>query len=135
MPFIKWKDEFSVGITKIDDQHKQLVLILDELYSAMSVGKSKEAMGHILDELIQYTKLHFHFEESLMKNHHYPGLDEHLLEHHNLTSKVIEFQGQFVSGEARISMSVLSFLKDWLFHHINETDKKYAPFLNSKGIK
>jgi len=33
-----------------------------------------------------------------------------------------------------ITLEVMNFLKDWLSHHILSVDKKYAPFLNEKGI-
>jgi len=33
-----------------------------------------------------------------------------------------------------LSLEVMNFLKDWLMNHIQGSDKKYGPYLNSHGI-
>ena len=33
-----------------------------------------------------------------------------------------------------MTVEVMNFLKDWLSNHIQTSDKKYGPFLNSKGV-
>jgi len=37
--------------------------LADELYNAMTAGRGKLALAHILDRLVQYTKVHFAHEE------------------------------------------------------------------------
>jgi hemerythrin len=47
---------------------------------------------------------------------------------------VLSFQADFGSGKALMTIQVLNFLKDWLKHHIAESDHQYAPFLKERAV-
>ena len=55
MPLMNWTDKLSVGVAVIDDDHKKLVGMVNELYDAMQSGRGKDSLGRILDGLVQYT--------------------------------------------------------------------------------
>lgn len=65
----------------------------------------------------------------------YPKASSNALEHNTLTKQVIDFQAQFKEGNARLTVQLMNFLKQWLTDHILGSDKEYAPFLKSKGLK
>jgi hemerythrin len=50
------------------------------------------------------------------------------------TKKVKDRKTKCGEGKALVTMDIMSFLKDWLTKHIQEPDKKYSSFFNSKGI-
>lgn len=135
MAFLNWRDEFSVGIARIDQQHRRLVGFLNELYEAMQAGQGREALGRVLGDLLLYTKTHFAAEEQLMKIHGYPGYDDHRQRHERMTQKVKELNEQFRTGALASPIQMTNFLKDWLSKHILETDKQYGPFLAARGVK
>jgi hemerythrin len=56
---MQWNDSFSVGVSEIDAQHKNLVLYLNDLNFAMSQGKGKEVLKSLLTRLVGYTQVHF----------------------------------------------------------------------------
>ena len=134
MAFIDWQNSFSVGIKKVDDQHKQLVAHLNNLYEAMQAGKGKKALDAVMNGLVQYTKEHFATEESLMKLYSFPGYEEHKQKHDKLAEHVLKLKQKFDTGEISSPIQITNFLKDWLTKHINGTDKTYGPFLNAKGV-
>ena len=134
MPLITWDNSYSVKIKVIDGQHQKLVHLVNELYEGLNQGKGREASGKTLDELINYTRTHFAYEEQLFKIHGYPGYADHKAEHDALASKVIDFQKQFKEGKANLALPLMTFLKDWLINHIRGTDQKYTAFLNTKGV-
>jgi hemerythrin-like metal-binding protein len=134
MAFLEWSDKYIVGISTFDNQHKRLAGYINELHDAMLAGKGSVALGEILQGLIEYTKTHFKAEEELMSHHGYDKLDAHKDEHEELTQQVLDFQHQFKSGEAVLSVPIMQFLKEWLTHHIMETDKDYGPFLRECGV-
>ncbi|MGB9597496.1 MAG: bacteriohemerythrin [Candidatus Poribacteria bacterium] len=134
MALFVWDDSFSVNIKQIDEQHKKLVNILNNLHDAMKLGKGSQILGNIFAELIQYVETHFTAEERLMHTYSYNEYDSHKLIHSGLTKKVIEFQKKFQQGQNILTMEIIDFLKNWLQNHILGTDKKYGPFLNSKGV-
>lgn len=135
MPFVEWKDEFSVGIQKLDEQHKKLVEYLNRLYSDLEGGKGKDAVGEVLGGMIRYTKEHFITEETLMKRHGYPDYESHAEKHRKMAERVLELKIQYGNGEIEDPTAITRFLKDWLAKHIMGTDRKYGPFLNAKGVK
>ena len=130
MSLFQWKDEYIVGQFEIDSQHKRLFELADQLHAAMTTGKGKEVLNKTLGDLIDYTKRHFAAEEKLMQTFKYPDYLAHKALHDKLTAQVVEFQKEFVSGKAPVTIQLLQFLKDWLKHHIGETDRKIAIFLN-----
>lgn len=134
MSLLSWNDQYSVNIKKIDEQHKILINLINDLHDAMKQGKGKDVMGSILDELANYTVHHFAYEEKLFVEKNYPLTKQHKLEHDKLVSEVSNLQKSFKNGETIMTMEVLSFLKKWLNDHIIGSDKKYTAHLNAQGI-
>ncbi|MCI5150963.1 MAG: bacteriohemerythrin [Candidatus Electrothrix sp. MAN1_4] len=135
MSLIKWNDGFSVNIVKIDQEHKKLVEMVNELTDAMKQGQGKDILGEILDGLIAYTGSHFQTEENYFQQVKYPDAVAHKKEHANFVQKVTEFKKEFDAGRATVSVNILQFLSKWLQSHIKGTDQKYSSFLNEKGIR
>ena len=64
MALIAWDDDkYSVKVREWDNHHKNIIKAINELNDAMSVGKGKEALGRILENLASYTNFHFTAEE------------------------------------------------------------------------
>ncbi|MBI5637704.1 MAG: hemerythrin family protein [Nitrospinae bacterium] len=135
MAFIPWEEKYSVGIKSIDDQHKKLFGMVNELSEAIPQGKGKEITGKILDELVKYTVSHFATEEEYFKKFAYPNTAAHKKEHDELTKQASDVLNNFNSGKAVLSMAVMVFLKDWLYNHILKTDMLYKDYLIGKGVK
>jgi len=135
MAYLDWRNDYSVGIASIDEQHKKLVGLLNDLFDSMSSGKGKEALNTVLTSLIQYTQYHFKTEEDLMKLHRYPEYEEHKQKHDKLAEHVVNLKKQFSAGQITSPVQITNFLKDWLSKHIMGTDMKYGPFLRAKGVK
>ncbi len=134
MALITWENSYSVKIKNIDSQHQKLFALINELYEAMNQGKGRDAAGKILDELVNYTKTHFAYEEQLLKSNNYVNFTAHKAEHDIFTAKVVEFQKQYNEGKALLALPLMNFLKDWLSNHIRGTDQKYSSYLTGKGI-
>lgn len=135
MPLMTWTEKLSVGVGVIDDDHKKLVGMVNELYDAMQGGHGRDALGRILEELVQYTKFHFAREEKYFAQTGYPAAVPHKREHDALTRQVLDVQQKYSAGATTtLSLDVLHFLKNWLVNHIQGSDQKYRPHLNAKGI-
>jgi len=133
--YITWNDDYSVNIKQIDEEHKKLVGMLNELHEAMQVGKGKEVLSSILENMIKYVGTHFGNEERYMEKFGYPHYEKHKGEHKDFVKKTLEFQEKFNEGKLGLSVEVMFFLKDWTLNHIKGSDKQYAPFFNEKGLK
>jgi hemerythrin len=125
----------SVGIERIDREHRGLIDLINLLHGEMLAGKSKDALGKVLDKLVAYTKSHFATEETLFRIHGYPQAEAHKKEHDALTQKALALQTDLNAGKTVISAPVLDFLRDWLTNHILKQDMAYKLFLTSRGAK
>ena len=125
----EWKDDYSVHVISIDNQHQTLFRMAGELHGAMIAGQARAVLAKILDRLVQYTAMHFAHEERLMRLHNYPDLPSHRAEHQALTTQVLKLQADFQGGKATITIQLLQFLKDWLEKHIKGSDMRYVPCL------
>jgi len=132
--FIEWNETMSVGIQEIDEQHKLLVDLINQLHEAVVKSTDEVILNDILTELAQYTIVHFTVEESLMRIFDYPRYEEHKKQHESLKDQVFELQVKIKTGESSIGMEILGFLRNWLTHHILKDDKLYTPFFLEKGI-
>ncbi len=132
---ITWNDNFSVNVKEIDDQHKKLIETINSLENAMKIGKGKEIINNVIQELIEYTKYHFSKEENYMEKFKYPEYQLHKSAHDNFTKKVGEFHRNAKESKVGIALSVSDFLQQWLTKHILNTDKRYSEFFNKQGLK
>ena len=132
---ISWTVDLSVGVGIIDEQHKGLVDLINELNAAMRQRRSDSVLVGVLERLKQYTVKHFATEEEFFDKFGYPDSAAHKKAHHELVQKVLDFEAELKSGRAKVTMEIMRFLKDWLVGHIMGTDKRYGPFLNSKGVR
>ena len=133
--FVEWSDVLSVGIEEIDAQHKVLVGLVNEMHEAIHQRHGSEVVGDILEQLADYTRIHFAVEESLMRILGYPGYEEHKLEHEELIQHVHELQHKVETGKTSIGFELMLFLKGWLTNHIMESDQQYAEFFIEAGAK
>lgn len=135
MAFIDWNDTLKLGVRSIDQQHQQLVALINQLHEAMSQRRGTEALGEILDELVKYTSSHFAYEEQIFKQHGYRHGAEHMALHLALTKQVLEYRDAFRGGRQGLTPAVLNFLSKWLTDHILAEDEKYVRFFLAKGVK
>ncbi|MCL2657662.1 MAG: bacteriohemerythrin [Betaproteobacteria bacterium] len=128
-----WHDEFSIGLKEIDEQHKELVRLLNALHEAIHSHRGSATCRKILDSLAAYTVNHFAVEESLMRVSGYPGFESHKKDHEDLVSQVVALQEKLDAGQAKISFELLHFLKQWLMHHIVGADKRFGDYFLAAG--
>ena len=129
---LEWDESFATGVHKFDEQHKKLFDMVNDLHDAMQKKRSKDAIGSILNRLIEYTGSHFAEEEAAFSKFNYPDQVQHKQHHTKLVGQVLELHGKFNSGEAVLTQSVIEFLQDWLISHIKGVDKLYGPCLGKK---
>lgn len=128
--YINWCSYYSIGDKSIDDQHKQIIAIINDLWKAMDKDDNQKEVQSLLDRLVEYTHTHFKFEEEKMQACGYPELAEHKALHEMMRQKTLDFK-QYENLNAS---ELLKFLKQWWVNHILEYDKKYSPYLEHADI-
>lgn len=125
-PFFPWSDDLSVGVPRMDDQHRVLLRLINRVADLGASGASGAAIRNILNQLVEYTRFHFADEEKLMGSWGYPELEAHHKTHEAFVAEVVGLLERTGSGELIDATSLLRVLKEWLVRHIQGTDKKYG---------
>ncbi|MBT6050193.1 MAG: hemerythrin family protein [Candidatus Scalindua sp.] len=131
---IEWDVKFSVGVQRIDEEHKKLIDIINKAAVTNKFKKIRVVLA-TLDEMINYAGYHFLTEETYMVGSDYPEYLFHRNEHIGFTDKVIDFQNRVVSGDSQVVNEAQEFLKQWLVNHIQETDSRYTDWFNRNSLK
>lgn len=132
---IEWDDKYSVGISKIDDEHKQFINIINNAIATNEHNDDPEELKKLLHSITMYAINHFSTEETYMIEFNYPEYQYHKEEHHGFSKKVIEYCDKITDGDSQLSNIILEYLKRWLVNHIQVTDKKYVDCFIRNGLK
>ncbi|MBI3446619.1 MAG: hemerythrin family protein [Magnetospirillum sp.] len=128
MSYLQWTENLSVGIPRMDDHHKKLVDLINQVFDAMS-GDATSAVDSVLSDLLDYTRYHFAEEEKLLAACAYPDLEEHSAIHRAMVKEVLEMRTRYLNDPASVPASeTLDFLSKWLMRHIIGKDLRYRPY-------
>ena len=126
-----WDNAYSVGFEPIDDQHKELVKMVNELFEGCKQGGPAAAKAFLqtVNRAAVYAREHFSNEDKYMEQAAFPKLREHRKEHDDFLNTVMQLIQDF-KAEKIEPVELARFLKKWLLTHIAESDKQYAPYLS-----
>ena len=131
MTFMPWTSELELGFEEIDRQHQELVRLTNLLHEELCCPiPRREAIGEVLEGLVDYTHNHFIVEEVLFQRHGYPETAAHQAEHNGFTARAMDLLTRFEDGE-EVSLEAMELLKGWLVHHICKVDRAYLPCLQA----
>lgn len=131
---VGWTEKYSVGSAEIDDQHKKLLSLINDLYSSFAEGRAEERIEGVLNEMVKYTEYHFKTEESYFNRFNYTDAQTHIKEHQFFIEQVGKFRNDFRNESITIAYDIMNFLRDWLIKHIQGSDKKYIHEFKGKEI-
>ncbi len=134
MAIMIWNQSYSVGVQELDEQHKSLIRMINEMHYAMNNDKGQEAISSIVEQMFDYMELHFTTEEGYMQQYGYLGLQAHQRQHEEFRVKARDLRERVNAGEFVLSFEIVQFLSDWLQSHIMVTDKKYTSLFAEKGL-
>jgi hemerythrin len=132
---IEWSNELSVQVAEIDDQHKNLITMINELLDAKNKGKEENIISALISKLVDYIDYHFGTEETYMTRFNYSELTSHRNEHRDFIKQVLKFRRDHTEEKVSLSEDVLQFLADWFTNHIQGTDKGYSQCFVENGLK
>jgi hemerythrin len=135
MAFMTWTKEMGVSVEVLDEDHRKLIEIINELHDGILAGHKKEILSAVLDRLIEYTIFHFAREEDYFAKASYSSASMHMLEHEAMVRKISNLQQRLKNAPiAMLDLELMGYLRTWLVTHIQGSDKKYGPRLNAMGI-
>ncbi|MGR3303998.1 MAG: bacteriohemerythrin [Candidatus Scalindua sp.] len=134
MEIIRWDKTFSVNVLRFDEEHKNIILIINKLNAAIQKNDEREKVSDALNEMTLYAISHFKTEENYMTRFGYPEYELHKEEHREFTKTTVDFCKRVMNGNYNIANDLLEYLNQWLANHIQGTDKRYTECFNRNGI-
>lgn len=122
--WVPWDDSLSVGIDVIDEHHRYLFDLINDLYNVVVNKRGTREVARLVKALDVYAKIHFRSEEQMMQHYAFKGINQQLHQHHAFEEKIQEFYEELHANPLVAQFDVLSYLRDWLINHIRVEDAK-----------
>lgn len=123
----EFKEEFLTGIEMIDNEHRKLFEIANELYDLRHeefIPDKYDNIRKILEELKDYTMIHFEHEEEYMKSISYKRMFTQLSQHNALREIINGWDLDAIDENQDDAIDeMLNTVTDWLVNHILNQDK------------
>lgn len=134
---VTWSPTLSVGVKAIDDQHKELLKLTNDLFNHC-IGdevSEREYFNKVIHSAVDYVKVHFSTEERIMTALNYPGYRDHKREHDTFVLTVADMAREFNEGKKISLLMFTRFLKDWVLTHIAVSDKQYFEYFRQLATR
>lgn len=136
---MQWTEDLSVGIEKIDEQHRELFEKINDLVAAVKQSVCKYKISDVIKFLEDYVVFHFSEEEKYMQQFSYPGYQAHKTQHekfienfNELKKELPKLEGGKKPGSYDLSVETNQVVVDWILDHIAKVDKQLGEFLKDK---
>lgn len=131
---IDWTTELTLGISEMDDQHKQLISLINNVYAAFRQDKNKKEIKENLKSFIDFASYHFGKEEQYFEQFGFKEAKNHTDEHQTFIKKVKQFQTDYNANKIKFLDDIMTYIKEWLFNHLTNTDSQYKEIFKSNNM-
>jgi len=132
---VEWCDGLSMGIAEIDNDHKKLLSLINQISDAIDSQQTRQVISDIFDQLEHYTIQHFAREEALLYRCQYDDIESHIKSHQAFSQKIAELKNLLLTNSSRqVAEEVSQLLINWLINHIVAEDLRYIPALNKHNL-
>lgn len=133
---ILWTEDLATGVSRIDDQHKELFRRINILFDACNQGRGKGEIEGVVKFLEDYLETHFSEEEKYMKQCSFPAYSRHKARHFEFIEKFSGIKKKLHSEGPGllVVLTINQLLIDWLREHIRKLDRELGDFLRKKGL-
>ncbi|MCL2265318.1 MAG: bacteriohemerythrin [Treponema sp.] len=131
---ISWDNKYYTGIELIDNQHRNLVRLTNELYAACLAkdDKLQTSFKDAMKRMVEYVRYHFEAENKFLTAIDYPDCQNHRKMHDNLIKKILDTVNDYNEGKKFVPNKFVRTLVDWVFGHIAFYDKQYSLYAMDK---
>ncbi|TLD41992.1 MAG: Hemerythrin [Candidatus Jettenia ecosi] len=135
MEKILWGESFSVGVRDLDEQHKQIIMMVNTLIEMNDTKVDSEIISDTLTKMTRYATDHFNKEEQYMLQYSYPEYSLQKKQHQEFKRKTVDFCMETMIHNTEVPIAIFTYLKSWWTNHILKDDMKYKKFFNERGLK
>jgi len=130
-----WDEGIGTGISSMDQEHRLQVSLINALEEVLRQGKDRPLAEKTLQQLVDFTSVHFHSEELMMRLYAYPQHDAHAMEHGRLLDQVDQIRRSTEANDSARALELIASLRTWLTSHIKSMDQGFALWCAKHGIR
>ncbi len=124
MSLLHWEDRYSVGVTAVDHEHRELIELINRLYAEATAQGSRDAVVNFFGDLFKAISSHFALEERLMREKGYDQLAQHKNDHERLLDELRDLMEDFEES-SRVDENMLARRLDaWFSRHFESHDAR-----------
>jgi hemerythrin len=124
MKLLQWKEEYSVGIEAVDQEHKQLIDLISRLHEALDAPDAKSTVPRFFGDLLKGISAHFALEEKFMRDRRYDELASHKGDHERLLDDLRGIMDAFELSDDVDRVELAQRLDAWFSHHFRTHDAR-----------
>jgi len=124
--FVSWDESLCTGITLIDNEHRYLIKLMNDLYYFIHENSDITIVLKAIKNLREYTFIHFRDEEKYMIDNKYEKYKTHIKLHKYFEHQLQGFEDDVMDMPFLVGFEILEFLRDWLVDHILIADKEIS---------
>ncbi len=124
MSLLEWKPEYSVGIASMDDEHREMIELINDVYEKLSSTPDAETIESCLEEIFHTISLHFALEERIMRESRYSEYEDHKDHHEDLLDEIRDLMDSFAADSDEGARQLQLRLSDWFGKHFASFDAR-----------
>ena len=131
--WVEWDDSLRVGIDVIDEHHRYLFDLSNDLFEVISSKRGARDVARVLKSLDQYVQVHFRAEERMMEHYGFGALERQQHQHGQFEERLREFFDELHNNPLTARFDMLVYLRNWLVRHIVHEDSQLRELVTRPG--
>ena len=133
MAYLDWDERMGIGHEVIDAQHRQLVVLINDLAEAAERGAERRELGQLIRAFCDYSSEHFSTEQGLMDSRDYPEYFQQVDGHEECSTQALDFYREYINGRDVSLRDFLVFVATWFQEHTMRVDQTLRKYLKKKA--
>ena len=124
MAYLNWNPKYSVGSQAIDDEHREMIELINSLHDEIGDAADQESIDQFLGDIHAGISMHFALEERLMRDAHYAEYEAHKQDHEELLDEIRDIMDSCAGDRDRAFETLEKRLTDWFGRHFASFDAR-----------
>jgi len=124
MSLLQWKPEYSVGVPSVDDEHREMIDLINGVYEGLGAAPDLTEIEKCLEDIFSTISLHFALEERIMRDNAYAEYDDHKEDHEDLLDEIRDLMDEFVADRDSGVKELEKRLSEWFSRHFATFDAR-----------
>ena len=121
---MQWKPEYSVGVESMDDEHREMINLINDTYDKLESDPDADQIEQCLGDIFSTISMHFALEERLMRKNNYAEYQAHKNDHEELLDQIRDLMDDFAADTSSGAVKLEQSLSDWFAGHFSTFDAR-----------